>query len=47
VAVFARTCDVAILGGDLKANCNNKVAENVSNLINISAKLMALIQGRG
>jgi hypothetical protein len=29
---------VAILGGDLKANYNNKVAKIVSDLINISAK---------
>jgi hypothetical protein len=39
--------DVAIIRGDLKANCNNKVAETMSDLIDISAKLrMALIQGR-
>jgi hypothetical protein len=39
---------VAILGGDLKANCNNKVAENMSDLINISAKpRTALIKGEG
>jgi hypothetical protein len=39
--------DMAILGGDLKANCNNKVAENMSDLIDISTKpRMALIQGR-
>jgi hypothetical protein len=38
---------VAILGGDLKVNCNNKVAENMSDLINISSKpRTALIQGR-
>jgi hypothetical protein len=38
---------VAIIGGDLKANCNNKVAETMSDLIDISAKLRtALIQGR-
>jgi hypothetical protein len=36
---------VAILGGDLKSNCNNNVAENVSDSINISTKLrMALFQ---
>jgi hypothetical protein len=39
--------DVAILGGDLKVNCNNKVTENMSDLINISSKpRTALIQGR-
>jgi hypothetical protein len=39
--------DVAIVGDDLKANCNNKVAENMSDLIDISAKpRTALIQGR-
>jgi hypothetical protein len=39
--------DVAIVGGDLKENCNNKVAETMSDLIDISAKPMtALIQGR-
>jgi hypothetical protein len=39
--------DVAIVGGDLKANCNNKVAEKMCDLIDISAKLRkALIQGR-
>jgi hypothetical protein len=38
---------VAIVGGDLKANCNNKIAEKMSDLINISAKPMtALIHGR-
>jgi hypothetical protein len=38
--------DVDILGGDLMGNCNNNVAENVSNLINIFAKRRtALIQG--
>jgi hypothetical protein len=38
--------DVAILGDYLKANCNNKVAEIVSDLINISAKpRMTLFQG--
>jgi hypothetical protein len=36
---------VAIVGGDLRANCNNKVAENMSDFIDISAKpTMALIQ---
>jgi hypothetical protein len=39
--------DVAIVGGDLKANCNNNVAEKMSDLIDIATKLrMALIQGR-
>jgi hypothetical protein len=39
--------DVAIVGADLKANCNNKFAKNMSDLIDISAKLRtALIQGR-
>jgi hypothetical protein len=39
--------DVAILWGDLKVNCNNKVAENMSDLIDISSKpRTALIQGR-
>jgi hypothetical protein len=39
--------DVAIVGSDLKASCNNKVAETMSDFIDISAKLrMALIQGR-
>jgi hypothetical protein len=39
--------DVATVGDDLKVNCNNKVAETMSDLIDISAKLrMALIQGR-
>jgi hypothetical protein len=39
--------DVAIIGGDLKANCNNKVAEKMSNLIDISTKpRTALIHGR-
>jgi hypothetical protein len=39
--------NVAILGGDLKVNCNNKVAENMSDLIDISSKpRTALIQGR-
>jgi hypothetical protein len=39
--------DVAIVGGDLKANCNNNVAETMSDLIDISAKpRTALIQGR-
>jgi hypothetical protein len=39
--------DVAIVGGDLKANCNNKVAETMSDLIDISAKpRTALIQRR-
>jgi hypothetical protein len=39
--------DVAILGGDLKVNCNNKIAENKSDLIDISSKpRTALIQGR-
>jgi hypothetical protein len=39
--------DVAIVGADFRANCNNKVAENMSDLIDISAKpRMALIQGR-
>jgi hypothetical protein len=39
--------DVAIVGGDLKANCNNKVAETMSNLIDISIKpRIALIQRR-
>jgi hypothetical protein len=38
---------VAIVGADLKANCNNIFAENMSDLIDISAKpRMALIQGR-
>jgi hypothetical protein len=38
---------VAIVGGDLKVNCNNRVAETMSNLIDISAKSRtALIQGR-
>jgi hypothetical protein len=38
---------VAIIGGDLKANCNNKVAEKMSDLIDISAKLrIALIHRR-
>jgi hypothetical protein len=37
---------VAILGGDLKSNCNNKVAGNVSDSINISTKpRTALFQG--
>jgi hypothetical protein len=31
--------DVTILSGDLKANCNNKVAEIVSDLINILSAL--------
>jgi hypothetical protein len=40
--------DVDILGRDLMDNCNNKVAENVSNLINIFAKpRTSLIQGKG
>jgi hypothetical protein len=39
--------DVAIIGADLKANCDNKVAENMSDLIDISAKpRTALIQRR-
>jgi hypothetical protein len=39
--------EVAIIGGDLKANCNNKIAEKMSDLIDISAKpRMALIHGR-
>jgi hypothetical protein len=39
---------VAILGVDLMANCNNKVAKNMINLINISAKARTvLIRGRG
>jgi hypothetical protein len=39
--------DVATVGGDLKVNCKNKVAETMSDLIDISAKLrMALIHGR-
>jgi hypothetical protein len=39
--------DVAIVGDDLNANCNNKVAETMSDLIDISAKpRAALIQGR-
>jgi hypothetical protein len=39
--------DVAIVGDDLKAKCNNKVVETMSDLIDISAKSrMALIQGR-
>jgi hypothetical protein len=38
---------VAIVGADLKANCNNIFAENMSDLIDTSAKpRMALIQGR-
>jgi hypothetical protein len=38
---------MAIVVGDLKSNCNNKVAETMSDLIDISTKLrMALIQGR-
>jgi hypothetical protein len=38
---------VAIVGADLKANCNNKVAQNMSDLIDISAKpRTALIHGR-
>jgi hypothetical protein len=38
---------VAVVGADLKANCNNKVAENMSDLIDISTKpRTALIQGR-
>jgi hypothetical protein len=38
---------VAVVGVDLKANCNNKVAENMSDLIDISTKpRTALIQGR-
>jgi hypothetical protein len=42
-----RTSDVAIVGGDLKVNCNNKVDEMMSDLIDISAKpSTALIQGR-
>jgi hypothetical protein len=37
---------VAILEGDLKVYCNNKVVENMSDLIDISSKLRtALIQG--
>jgi hypothetical protein len=37
---------VAILEGDLKVNCNNKVAQNMSDLIDISSKpRTALIQG--
>jgi hypothetical protein len=39
--------DVSIVGADLKANCNNKVAENMTDLIDISAKpRTASIQGR-
>jgi hypothetical protein len=39
--------DVAIVGGDLKANCNNKVAETMRDLIDVSTKpRTALIQGR-
>jgi hypothetical protein len=39
--------DVAIVGDDLKANCNSKVAEIMSDLIDISAKpRTALILGR-
>jgi hypothetical protein len=39
--------DVGIVGADLEANCNNKVAKNMSDLIDISTKSrMALIQGR-
>jgi hypothetical protein len=39
--------DVTIIGRDLKANCNNKVAKKMSNLNDISTKpRMALIQGR-
>jgi hypothetical protein len=39
--------DVAIVVGDLKANCNNNVAEKMSDLIDISAEpKTALIQGR-
>jgi hypothetical protein len=42
-----RTSDVAIVGRDLKVNCNNKVDEMMSDLIDISAKpSTALIQGR-
>jgi hypothetical protein len=38
--------DVAILRGDLKANCNNKVAANIRELFDLSTKLRtALIQG--
>jgi hypothetical protein len=38
--------DVAIIGGDLKANCNIRVAKTMSDLIDISTKSrMALIQG--
>jgi hypothetical protein len=38
--------DVAILEGDLKVNCNNKVDENMCDLIDISSKpRTALIQG--
>jgi hypothetical protein len=37
---------VAILEGDLKVNCNNKVDENMCDLIDISSKpRTALIQG--
>jgi hypothetical protein len=39
--------DVAIVGGDLKANCNTKVAEKMSDLIDISTELRtALMHGR-
>jgi hypothetical protein len=38
---------MAIVVGDLKSNCNNKVAKTMSDLIDISTKLRtALIQGR-
>jgi hypothetical protein len=44
---FKGKSDVAIVGADLKANCNNIVAQNMSDLIDISAKpRTALIQGR-
>jgi hypothetical protein len=40
--------DVAIVGGDWKANCNNKVAKTMSDWVDISAKpRTTLIQGRG
>jgi hypothetical protein len=35
--------DVAIVGGDLKANCNNNVTEKMSDLIDISAKPMTAL----
>jgi hypothetical protein len=38
---------VAIIGGDLKANCNNKVAEKMSDLIDTSTKPRTnMIHGR-